>query len=82
MPDLSHVTINIIGFYVLMGLGAVIGALKLLDWFIGMRYVTHYKCEKCRTEIFKSIATDHDLLTQLNAKMDIILDKLDYTNDK
>lgn len=79
MPDSSQIAMYTVGFFVLLGIGAVIGALKLLDWFISLKYVSHKKCEHCRAEIYKSVAIDHDLLRELNAKMDVVLEKLDFT---
>lgn len=79
MLDTNQITIYTIGFFVLLGIGAIIGALKLLDWFISLKYVTHKKCEHCRSEIYKSVAIDHDLLKELNTKMDLVLEKLDFT---
>ncbi len=79
MPSTEQITIYTIGFFVLLGLGAIIAALKLLDWFISLKYVTHKKCEHCRAEIYKSVAIDHDLLKELNTKMDLVLEKLDFT---
>lgn len=76
MPDSEQFLIYMYGFYALLGIAAIIGALKLLDWFIGLKYVSHLECEKCRTDIEKNIAIDHDLLQQLNTKMDLILDGL------
>ena len=79
MLDTNQIIIYAIGFFVLLGIGAIIGALRLLDWFVSLKYVTHKKCEHCRAEIYKSVALDHDLLQKLNTKMDLVLEKLDFT---
>lgn len=55
----------------------VIGIIKAVDWLIGNKYVTNLQCEKCRSEIYKMIATDHDLLRNLDTKMDLILDNFE-----
>lgn len=74
--DNNHIMMYVYGFFALLGIAGITGILKTIDWLIGQKYVTHNKCEKCRAEIYKTIATDHDLLRELNAKIDIILDKL------
>ena len=74
--DSSHLLMYEYGFFALLGVAGLIGGLKTLDWAIAQKYVTHSKCEKCRGEVYKSIATDHDLLKELNAKVDLILENL------
>lgn len=81
MPDTEQFLIYMYGFYCLLGIGAIIGALKLLDWFIGLKYVSHSQCEECRKVIEDTMAVDHDILQQLNTKMDLILEGFKFIND-
>ena len=81
MPDTEQFLIYMYGFYCLLGIAAIIGALKLLDWFIGLKYVSYSKCEECRDIIEKGIQADHDILQQLNTKMDLILEGFKFIND-
>ena len=78
MPN-SEFLMYMYGFYALLGISAFIGALKLVDWFISLKYVSHNKCEKCRAEIYKDIAIDHDILKDVQAKMNLLLKIFDVS---
>lgn len=83
MPDTEQFLIYMYGFYCLLGIGAIVGTLKLLDWFIGLKYVSRIECEECRRIIEETVAEDHDILQQLNTKMDLILEGFKFIqNDK
>ena len=70
-------------FYFLLGLGALIGAFKSIDWLISIKYRTKDECEKCRNLIYEAINKDRDLLVRLDAKMDLVLEKMkEANNDK
>lgn len=73
--------INII-FYSLITLGMLVGAFKSIDWLILTKYRTKEECEKCRNLIYDAINKDRDLLVRLDAKMDLVLDKIKDNNDK
>lgn len=60
--------------YIVIGIGAIIGAFKSIDWLISTKYRTKDDCEKCRNTIFDVINKDRDLLMRLDAKMDMILE--------
>ena len=60
--------------YIIIGIGAIIGAFKSIDWLISTKYRTKDDCEKCRHTIFDVINKDRDLLMRLDAKMDMILE--------
>ena len=77
MPEQSQLIEYMYGFFALLGLAGLIGALKVIDWLISQKYVSHQRCEKCRGEIYKTIATDHDLLQKVDGKMDLMLDCMD-----
>lgn len=77
MPEQSQLIYYMYGFFALLGLAGLVGSVKLLDWFVCQKYVSHNKCEKCRAEIYKTIATDHDLLQKVDGKMDLMLDCMD-----
>ena len=77
MPENSQLVQYMYGFFALLGLAGLIGALKVIDWLISQKYVSHQRCEKCRGEIYKTIATDHDLLQKVDGKMDLMLDCMD-----
>lgn len=77
MPEQSQLIEYMYGFFALLGLAGLIGALKVIDWLISQKYVSHQICEKCRGEIYKTIATDHDLLQKVDGKMDLMLDCMD-----
>lgn len=81
MPSMEHVIIYMYGFFGLLGVAAIVGIFKTIDWLINQKYVSHEKCEKCRSEIYKTIATDHTLLTGLDSKVDLILKALDLKAD-
>ena len=59
-----------------MALGAVIGAFKSVDWLISIKYRTKEECEICRNVIYETINKDRDLLVRLDAKMDLVLEKM------
>lgn len=77
MTEQSQLIEYMYGFFALLGLAGLIGALKVIDWIISQKYVSHQRCEKCRGEIYKTIATDHDLLQKVDGKMDLMLDCMD-----
>lgn len=76
MPNIEHIMMYVYGFFALIGIAGIVGIFKAIDWVIGQKYVSHGKCEKCRAEIYKTIATDHSLLTGLDGKVDLILKAL------
>lgn len=76
MINPEHIVLYTYGFFALLGVAAVIGVFKTIDWLIDQKYVSHEKCEKCRAEIYKTIATDHSLLAGLDSKVDLILKAL------
>lgn len=82
MNEVSQLTQYAIGFFSLLGIAAIIGFFKIMDWLISQKYVSHLKCEKCRGEIFKTIAIDHDLLNTMNGKIDILLECFNVKGDK
>lgn len=73
---------NIIIFYSLITLGALVSAFKSVDWLISTKYRTKDECEKCRNLIYETMNKDRDLLVRLDAKMDLVLDKIRDNNDK
>lgn len=76
MNNIEDVLVYVYGFFSLLGIGAIVGLFKAVDWIIGQKYVSHEKCEKCRSEIYKTIATDHSLLAGLDGKVDLICQAL------
>lgn len=82
MPENSQLIQYMYGFFALLGVAGLIGAFKMVDWLIGQKYVSHDKCEKCRGEIYKSIATDHDLLHNIDGKMDLLLECFNVEHKK
>lgn len=80
MPDTSQLIHYMYGFFALLGIAGLVGAVKTIDWLISQKYVSHSKCEKCRGEVYKSIATDHDLLQKMDGKMDLMLECMDITH--
>ena len=72
MANLEQVMVYVYGFFALIGLGGIVGMFKAIDWIISQKYVSHNKCERCRAEIYKTIATDHSLLAGLDGKVDLI----------
>lgn len=77
MPENSQLIQYMYGFFALLGVAGLIGAFKMVDWLIGQKYVSHRKCENCRGEVYKTIATDHDLLQKVDGKMDLMLECMD-----
>ena len=77
MPENSQLIQYMYGFFALLGVVGLIGAFKMVDWLIGQKYVSHRKCENCRGEVYKTIATDHDLLQKVDGKMDLMLECMD-----
>ncbi len=67
--------------YIIIGLGALIAAFKSIDWLISTKYRTKDDCENCRKVIYDVINKDRDLLTRLDAKMDIVLEIIRGNND-
>ena len=76
MNNIEHIMVYVYGFFALLGIGGIVGMFKAVDWIIGQKYVSHDKCEKCRAEIYKTIATDHSLLAGLDGKVDLICQAL------
>lgn len=74
MLDNSQLMQFVYGFFSLLGIAGIIAIFKTIDWLIAQKYVSYHKCEKCRGEIYKTIATDHDLLQKVDSKMDIMLE--------
>jgi len=69
-------------FYVFVGLVSLVAAFKSIDWLISIKYRTKDECEMCRNVIFEAINKDRDLLVRLDAKMDLVLEKMkDNKND-
>lgn len=77
MPDTSQLIQYMYGFFTLLTIAALVGAFKMIDWLIGQKYVSHRRCENCRGEVYKTIATDHDLLQKVDGKMDLMLECMD-----
>ena len=77
MPENSQLIQYMYGFFALLGVAGLIGTFKMVDWLIGQKYVSHRKCENCRGEVCKTIATDHDLLQKVDGKMDLMLECMD-----
>ena len=67
---------NNIVFYSLISIGSIIAAFKSVDWLISTKYRTKDECEKCRNLIYEAINKDRDLLVRLDAKMDLVLEKM------
>lgn len=70
----------ILFFYGFIGLASLIAAFKSIDWLISTKYRTKDECEICRNVIFEAINKDRDLLVRLDAKMDLVLEKIKENN--
>ena len=64
----------------MLALGGFFGAFKSIDWLISIKYRTKDECEKCRNLIYEAINKDRDLLVRLDAKMDLVLQKMKEVN--
>ena len=62
--------------YMIAFIGVLVGSFKSIDWLISTKYRTKDECEKCRKVIFEAINKDRDLLVRLDAKMDVVLEKI------
>ena len=62
--------------YSFLVLGTLIGVFKSIDWLISIKYRTKDECERCRNLIYEAINKDRDLLVRLDAKMDLVLEKM------
>jgi hypothetical protein len=62
--------------YTILGLGALFGAFKSIDWAISTKYKTKDDCENCRNAMLEIINKDRDLLVRLDAKMDLVLEQM------
>lgn len=60
--------------YTILGIAAIIGAFKGIDWLIGLKYKTKDECENCRSKIFESLNFDKNSLTRLETKVDLLLE--------
>lgn len=65
--------------YTILGVAAIIGAFKGIDWLISLKYKTKDECENCREKIFDSLNFDKNSLTRLETKVDLLLKKFDLT---
>ena len=63
--------------YSILGVAAIIGAFKGIDWLIRLRYKTKDECEHCRSKIFESINFDKNSLARLETKVDLLLEKFE-----
>lgn len=77
MLEIHRVLVYVYGFYALLTVAGIAMIVKAVDWLIGQKYVSHDKCERCRSEIYKTIALDHDLLKDIHGKVDLIIQGLD-----
>lgn len=60
--------------YTIIGLAAIIGAFKGIDWLISLKYKTKDECENCRSKIFESLNFDKNSLVRLETKVDLLLE--------
>lgn len=60
--------------YTIIGLAAIIGAFKGIDWLISLKYKTKDECENCRSKIFESLNFDKNSLARLETKVDLLLE--------
>ena len=63
--------------YSILGVAAIIGSFKGIDWLIGLKYKTKDECEHCRSKIFESINFDKNSLARLETKVDLLLEKFE-----
>ena len=63
--------------YTILGIAAIIGAFKGIDWLICLKYKTKDDCEKCRNKIIESITFDKESLARLETKVDLLLEKFE-----
>lgn len=63
--------------YTILGMAAIIGAFKGIDWLISLKYKTKDDCEKCRSKIIESITFDKESLARLETKVDLLLEKFE-----
>lgn len=77
MNEISQAVPYIYGFFCLLGIAGLVAAIKTIDWLISQKYISKTECEKCRGEVYKTIAVDHDLLYKMDGKMDLMLECLD-----
>lgn len=63
--------------YSILGVAAIIGAFKGIDWLIVLKYKTKDECEHCRSKIFESINFDKNSLARLETKVDLLLEKFE-----
>ena len=70
-----------IAYYSILATGALVGVFKSVDWLISTKYRTKDDCEKCRNIIYETINKDRDLLVRLDAKMDLVLEKMKENNE-
>ena len=61
--------------YTILGLAAIIGAFKGIDWLISLKYKTKDECENCRSKIFENLNFDQKSLARLETKVDLLLEK-------
>lgn len=60
--------------YTIIGIAAIIGAFKGIDWLISLKYKTKDECENCRSKIFESLNFDKNSLVRLETKVDLLLE--------
>ena len=65
-----------IAYYSIIATGALVGVFKSVDWLISTKYRTKDDCEKCRNLIYETNNKDRDLLVRLDAKMDLVLERM------
>lgn len=63
----------LIGIYALLGIAAIVGAFKAIDWLISLKYRTKDDCEVCQRAMKAEAQSNRDILICLDTKMDLIL---------
>lgn len=59
--------------YIVGAVAGIIGVFKACDWLISLKYKTKDECENCRNALFEVINRDRDVLTRVDAKLDLLL---------
>lgn len=67
--------------YAILGIAAIFGAIKAIDWAIAIKYKTQKDCASCqsacRKEIFGHINGNRDLLVKLNTNMELLMNNFE-----
>jgi transcription termination factor NusB len=63
--------------YIILGLGAIAGTLKGVDWLIAQKYQTIKECETCREALNEKQTEENLKLASIETKLELFKENID-----